>query len=155
MNRKIVFIIFILVLVTIVSHAQPYKNAIGFRISGNSSVGGAGVSYKHFLKDNKAIEGIFSFKDPVGIAALYQVHKDLSLLENLTWFYGGGAYISFSKPDVGFGLLGNVGVDYRFDAIPLNLSIDWKPEFALAPKAGLNFNTFGFTLRVILDKKNQ
>jgi hypothetical protein len=111
------------------------------------------VSFKHFLNETNAVEGIFSIKDPVGLGVLYQIHKNWNVLDNLSWFYGAGGYVSFSKPNAGFGLLGAIGVDYKFDQIPLNLAIDWKPEIALAPKAGLNFNTFGLSLRVILDKR--
>lgn len=132
--------------------SQPYKHAIGLRIAGTSSVGGAGVTYKYFLNESRALEGIFSFKDPVALGAMYQVHNDWNILSNLRWYYGGGAFISFSKPDAGFGAMGVIGVDYKFDNLPLNLALDWKPEIAFAPKTALNFNTFGLSLRVVLGK---
>jgi hypothetical protein len=133
--------------------AQPYKNAVGLRISGTSSVGGAGATFKHFFNETKAIEGIFSFKDPVAIGALYQVHSNWSIMNNLQWYYGGGAFVSFSKPDAGIGVMGVIGVDYKFENLPLNIALDWKPEFAFAPKAAPYFNTFGVSIRVVLDKK--
>jgi hypothetical protein len=154
MKRAMVFTLALTVIFfTTRTQAQVYKNAIGLRISGTSSVGGAGATYKHFLTEKTAIEGIFSFKDPVGLGALYQVHNDWAVMNNLKWYYGAGAFVSFSRPDAGFGALGVIGLDYKFDNLPLNLSLDWKPEIAFAPKAALNFNTFGVSLRVVLDKK--
>jgi hypothetical protein len=127
--------------------AQQYKSALGLRYGSISNVGGPAVSYKQFIKENTSIEGIFAFRDPVSIGALYQIHKDINSVQNLSWYYGGGAYVAFSKPDIGIGILGNIGLDYKFEGVPINLSLDFKPEFAIAPKAGIDFNTFGFAIR--------
>lgn len=157
MNRKplfnLLFILFVSLISTSTNAQQLYKNALGLRISGVSSLGGPGVTYKHYLNDKAAVEAIFSFKDPVGIGAMYQVHKPWNVITNLNWYYGGGAFVTFSKPSMGAGGMGVIGVDYKFDNLPLNIALDWKPEIALAPKATLNFNTFGLSLRVTMDKK--
>jgi hypothetical protein len=143
------------------TQAQLYKNALGFRVSGVSSLGGAGVSFKHYMNESRAVEAIFSFKDPIGIGGLYEVHKPWAIIDNLNWFYGGGAFVTFGKTNTdktgqssaGFGSMGIIGVDYKFEAIPLNISLDWKPEIAFVPKFALNFNTFALSMRVTLDKK--
>jgi hypothetical protein len=153
MKVKLVITLLCLTICTTTTRAQIYKNALGFRISGVSSLGGAGVTYKHYLNESRAIEAIFSFKDPIGIGGMYQVHKPWTILENLNWFYGGGAFVTFDKPNAGFGTMGIIGADYKFEAIPLNISLDWKPEIAFAPKFALNFNTFALSMRVTLDKK--
>ncbi len=70
---------------------------------------------------------------------------------NLSWFYGGGGYLSFNNPKTGFGVLGNVGLDYKFEGIPINLAIDFKPEINFAPKVNPNFNTFGFAIRYVIN----
>jgi hypothetical protein len=150
--KKLIITIFFSCTIYIVN-AQNYNNAIGLRIGGNSNIGGVGVDYKHFFNESKAINVLFAFKDPVGFGATYQVHNNLNQLEGLQWFYGGGAYLTFAKPNGGFGLLGNIGLEYSFSEVPINIAIDWKPEFALAPSAGIDINTFGFTIRVALDKK--
>lgn len=135
------------------ANAQIYKNALGLRISGVSSLGGPGVTYKHYLSESKAIEGIFSFKNPAGLGAMYQVHQPWSILPNLNWFYGGGGFVTFGKDGTGVGAMGIIGTDYKFENLPLNIALDWKPEVAFAPKVALNFNTFALSLRVTLDKK--
>jgi hypothetical protein len=156
MKNKIAILSLLVTMICTSAVAQNYKSALGVRISGNSSVGGFGLTYRHFLNEKTSLEGILSLKDPFGVAGLYQLHRPITGVDNLTWFYGGGAYISFSKPDIGAGLLGNIGMDYKFDAVPINLSVDWKPEIALAPKAGINFNTFGFSIRYVFGgKKNK
>lgn len=157
MNRKHLLTLLFVILVSFISNStsaqQLYKNALGLRISGVSSLGGPGVTFKHYLNDKAAVEAIFSFKDPVGIGAMYQLHKPWNVLPNLNWYYGGGAFVTFSKPSIGAGGMGVIGVDYKFDNLPLNIALDWKPEIVLAPEVGVNFNTFGLSLRVTLDKK--
>lgn len=135
------------------ANAQIYKNALGLRISGVSNLGGAGATFKHYLDESKAVEAIFSFRDPVGIGAMYQVHKPWNVLDNLNWYYGGGAFVTFGKENVGAGGMGVIGVDYKFDNLPLNIALDWKPELAIAPKVSPEFNTFGLSIRYVFDKK--
>jgi outer membrane protein W len=129
--------------------AQNYKAAVGVKFSGYSSLGGPAISYKQFIKTNAAIEALFSFKDPVALGAMYQVHKDIGASGNMQWYYGGGGYFVFSKPSVGIGVMGIIGLDYKFDNAPINLSLDFKPEFAIAPSAGFDFNSFGFAIRYV------
>ncbi len=152
MSYKKSILTILLISIICLLQAQSYKNALGLRIGGNSDIGGVGVDYKHFFNESNAVNITFAFKDPVGLGATYQVHKSLNQLEGLQWFYGGGAYLSFSKPNGGFGLLGHIGLEYNFTGVPINIGLDWKPEFALAPSVGADFNTFGFTIRVALDK---
>lgn len=126
--------------------AQDYQKAIGARISNDF-----GVSFKYFLKENHAIEvmGTFRTFGSLGynwsyfrIGGLYQVHKAIPGVEvdGLRWYYGGGAtasiytgeYANFTtSSNVGIGLHGVVGMDYKFADIPLNLSLDWMPGFVI------------------------
>ena len=153
MNRKKILGLFAAVLLYGASHAQIYKNAVGLRISGGSNLGGAGATYKHYLNEQAAIEAIFAFRDPVGVGAMYQLHKPWNVLDNLNWYYGGGAFVTFGKENVGAGGMGVIGVDYKFDNLPLNIALDWKPELAFAPKFSPNFNTFGLSIRYVFNKK--
>jgi hypothetical protein len=152
MSYKKSFLTIFLISTICLVQAQNYKNALGLRIGGNSAIGGVGVDYKHFFNESNAINVTFAFKEPAGLGATYQIHKSLNQLDGLQWFYGGGAYFTFEKPSGGFGLLGNIGLEYSFTGIPINITLDWKPEFALAPSVGADFNSFGFTIRVALDK---
>jgi hypothetical protein len=153
MKKKHLLNLLLLIFISAASNAQLYKNALGLRVSGVSSLGGPGVTFKHYLNETSAVEAIFSFKDPIGLGAMYQVHKPWNVIANLNWYYGGGAFVTFSKPSVGFGGMGIIGVDYKFEELPLNIALDWKPELALAPTVTPNFNTFALSLRVTLDKK--
>src|SRR4029453_3174421 len=55
-----------------------YKTAVGIRLSNNAPIVANSITLKHFLNDKTAIEGFFSFSDPLSLGALYEVYKPLS-----------------------------------------------------------------------------
>ncbi len=136
--------------------AQSYKTAVGVRLSSSQAMVNNSISLKHFLNERSAIEALFSFGDPLAIGALYEVHKPFSS-EGLQWFYGGGGYLGFVKSwnpnknrnetDVNVGAQGVVGLDYKFTNLPLNLSLDWKPELNLVSDINFEPAAVGFTAR--------
>ncbi len=105
--------------------AQEYKMGLGIRLSTAQPIVNNSVSFKYFLTENNAIEALLSF-DPVAIGGLFEVHRPLGA-PGFQWFYGGGVYVAFTGKS-NFGAMGIVGLDYKFQNIPVNLSIDWKPE---------------------------
>ena len=113
---------------TIVSaQAQNYKTALGLRLSSHDAIVNNAISVKQFINTAVALEGLVSFK-PVAFGALAEVHQPVSSTPGLRWLFGGGAFVYFDH-GAGGGLQGIVGLDYKFVNIPLNLSVDWKPEF--------------------------
>jgi hypothetical protein len=136
--------------------AQGYKTALGVRLSSSAAMVNNSVSFKHFLTERSAIEALFSFGDPLSLGALYEVHKPLSA-EGIQWFYGGGGYIGFVKEfnvnknrnetNTNFGAMGVLGLDYKFTNIPLNLSLDWKPELNIVSDINFEPAAIGFTAR--------
>ena len=110
--------------------AQDYKTALGIRISSVDAVVNNSITFKQFLSERWAAEGLLSFSDPVAIGALLEKHHPL-FDDNFTWLLGGGAYVAFGG-DYNWGLQGIVGLDYRIRSIPFNIGIDWKPELNIA-----------------------
>lgn len=121
------------------SYAQDYSSAIGLRLGYPLS-----LSYKTFLNDQGAVEvfgGIrgFSTYSWVNIGGAYQHHQDISGVEGLNWYIGGGASVFFwnfkdsffgdNSSSTTFGILGNIGLDYTFPETPINVSVDWMPIY--------------------------
>ena len=133
-----------------------YKTAVGIRLSNNAPIVSNAITLKHFLNDKTATEGFFSFSDPFSFGALLEIHKPLST-PGLRWFYGGGAYLGFGKEydvnkqrDVNttyFGGQGVVGLDYKFASVPINISLDWKPELNLISDINFEPAAIGFSAR--------
>lgn len=132
------------------SAQEYYKSAVGARLGSPIS-----ASYKTFISEKGAIEGYvglrsYGFGSWFNVSGAYQVHNPISDVDGLQWYYGGGVSVFFWNYDnvfadsgfssTSFGLQGYLGLDYAFDDIPLNLSLDWIPTFFIGD---LNINSFG------------
>jgi len=156
--KKILFALLFSVAVLLMhsASAQEYKNALGVRLSSSAAIVNNSISFKHFLNEKSAIEALFSFGDPLSLGALYEIHKPFSAA-GITWFYGGGGYVGFVKEynvnknknetNVNFGGMGVLGLDYKFVNLPLNLSLDWKPELNIVSDINFEPAAIGFTAR--------
>lgn len=124
--------------------AQEYKMGLGVRLSSAQATVNNSVSFKYFLNENSALEGLLSF-DPATIGALYEFHRPLGS-PGFQWFFGGGGFVAFSGDNV-VGAMGVVGLDYKFQNIPLNLSLDWKPELTLVKDISFEAAAIGLSIR--------
>jgi len=118
--------------------AQDYNTGIGFR-------GGLvnGLTVKHFLNQKGAVEVLLATRyKGFEITGLYEIHNPLANTGNLKWYYGVGGHVGFYNGDntnwdddegsytsLGIDLV--LGLEYSFEKVPVNLSLDWKPEFNL------------------------
>jgi hypothetical protein len=121
---------------------------LGVRLGPSTPVIKSGISYKHFIGNN-ALEGILSFGDGISVCGLYELHKPISTVSNLQFFYGAGGYAGFRSNISYIGAAGIVGLDYKFAEFPLNISLDWKPELNIIEKVGFEASTVGFGARFI------
>jgi hypothetical protein len=128
---------------------QDYKFGIGIRLSNASPTLSNSISAKYFVSEKNAVEGLLSFGSRFGIGGLFEVHSPLNL-PGLKWFYGAGGYLGFESGDTYLGPTGAIGLDYKFEKIPLNLSIDWKPELDILPKIAFIPDAFGVSARFTL-----
>ncbi len=137
--RTLLFLAVLLFTCNFAAQAQEYNSAIGLRLGYPTS-----VSYKTFLNEKGAIEAFAGFRSfSIGynwfnIGAMYQVHNPISELDGLSWYYGGGAAVYFwsyknnfvdAGSSTSFGILGALGLDYKFKDAPINASLDWVPTF--------------------------
>ncbi|HEY4207181.1 MAG TPA: hypothetical protein VGM31_10220 [Puia sp.] len=130
--------------------APDYKLAMGIRLSSASPTLSNSFSVKYFMDDTHAIEGLISFGDSrFGIGALYEKHQLIGGTPAFTWFYGAGGYVGFENNTSFVGPTGIVGLDYKFQNAPLNLSLDWKPELDIIPKINFVPDAFALTVRFV------
>ncbi len=127
--------------------AQEYKTAVGIRLGPNSPAIAPGFTIKHFLDEKHAVEGIVGVNNGIGVCALYQWYFPVTSVEHLQWFAGAGAYAAYRYSTSFIGAAGIVGVDYKFPNIPLNISIDWKPELNIIESVGFEASGVGFSAR--------
>ncbi len=134
------------------ANAQDYKNAIGGRF-GNAN----GVSFKTELKRGAMLELIGNFRSNSGadyfnLTGLYEVYKPINGAPGLNYYYGGGATIGSYKVngfdgEVYLSANGVLGLDYKFQDLPFNISLDWVPAFQISPNTGFWGGDLGLGLR--------
>lgn len=127
------------------AQAQEYKMALGVRLSSAQATVNNSISFRYFMRQDRALEAMASF-DPGAIGLLYEVYKPLGNAAGFQWFFGGGAYAAFKGDDV-LGAQGIIGLDYKFQQIPLNLSLDWKPELNLVDNVNFEAASVGLAVR--------
>jgi hypothetical protein len=154
--KKILFVFAFLAIVAASVNAQDYKTSLGLRAGLPY-----GLSIKHFISKTNAVEGI--------LASRWQGFVVTALLENehwtgnypgLNWFWGVGAHIGFwdtgNNPNLNANYRGSVigadgilGLEYTFDEIPLNLSLDVLPSVNLIGSTGWGGINGALTIRYV------
>ncbi len=148
--------------------AQNYKTGIGIR-------GGyvSGLTVKHFVNTNTALEGIISPRwEGVLITGLYEKHTTAFKVQQLQFYGGIGAHVGFwdfhehnhkHHPwfhdddhhgyDDGHTVVGAdlvMGLEYTFKEIPFAVGIDWKPGVNLIGHQGVWLGDVAFNLRFLI-----
>jgi hypothetical protein len=126
-----------------------YRLGLGIRLSNAIPTISSAITGKYFVTDRSAVEGLLSFGSRFGLGALLELHKPTNI-EGLKWFYGGGAYVGFENGDTYLGPTGILGIDYKFTNVPINLSLDWKPELDLLPEINFVPDAFALSVRFTL-----
>lgn len=111
--------------------AQDYNTGVGLRLGYYN-----GLTVKHFISPKSAVEGLLIFRwAGVAVTGLYEVHNQAFDVERLKWYFGGGAHVGFFGIGYGggsgtfVGIDGIIGIEYKFEEVPINLGLDWKPAF--------------------------
>ncbi len=142
MKRTLVLLLLVSVF-ALSLNAQDYKTSLGLR---------AGLPYgltaKHFLNKTNAVEGILAGSwGGFIITGLYENEHWTGQYPGLNWFWGGGGHVGFwdagRNPNLDDTYTGSVigldailGLEYTFDEIPLNLSLDLLPTFNIIGYTG-------------------
>ncbi len=117
------------------TYEKAYHSAIGVKMYPSA------VSYKQFLRSNKAIEALGYFSlDGFRATLLYETYAPIEGNENLSWYVGYGGHLGIwsetwkkNNPDhtagIAVGVDGILGLDYKVKNAPLNISVDWQPSF--------------------------
>jgi hypothetical protein len=144
---------------------KSYRFSAGIRL-----LWGVGLSSKYFFRDRHAAEVILKIRGYRGIgrdvclAGLYEYHKSIPGIDGLKVYGGGGAYvgyfsfkenISLALERAGYdnelyaGISGVIGAEYKFDGIPIAISVDWQPSLTLIDSySGSGFGAQGGGLGV-------
>jgi hypothetical protein len=157
MKTKIITLFVLLCLAT-AGFSQNYNTGIGIR-------GGYynGLTIKHFTSHNTAFEGLITSRwGGVELTGLYEKENNFPGMERLSGYVGFGAHVGFWNGDntysywgnqgtqyVVIGLDGILGLEYSFMFLPVNISLDWKPELNLIGYTGFWYDGGALSIRYI------
>lgn len=146
--KKLIFTLAVVFCCVFAAQSQSdYKTAIGLRFGYPTS-----ISLKHFLSPKNAVELFAGYRrywryaSDFRVGGLYLIHTPINDVPGLKWYIGGGATAIFNQYDkvyyasdnfgsVNLGIMGALGLDYKFADYPINLSIDWVPTFVVGSSA--------------------
>src|SRR5437773_6221809 len=129
------------------TNSSSYITALGVKIWD-----GGGISLKHFVSGNNALEGIgYFWNQGARITGLYEIHGPIAGATGLKWYIGPGVHVGFYNTKYGDGSFAGVdgvlGLDYKFNGAPINMSIDWQPSFEFGASRGFHENWGGLGIR--------
>ncbi len=155
MKKTLLFSLFLITLSLLSQNANAqYKHAIGGRFGAAN-----GISFKTFNHNyDRALDLILNFQSRndysyFRFTGLYEIHQDIENADGLRWYYGFGGtlgsrnYKPTDNNELLLGIDGVIGLDYKFNGVPINLSLDWKPTLEVAPNTGLNAEGVGLSFR--------
>jgi hypothetical protein len=153
--KKLLFLFAIILALGTSTRGQDYRTAIGLRLGYPAN----GLTVKHFLSQKSAVEGIVATSyGGFVVTGLYENEHWTGEYPGLNWFWGFGAHIGFwdTNPYVnqftGSAIIGAdfiAGLEYTFDEIPLNLSIDLMPTVNLIGYTGWGGIRGGLSIRYV------
>jgi len=140
--KKLFLSAFMLLGLATATQAQDIsKNALGLRLGDNDGFGGE-ISYQRGLSKNNRLEFDLGWRnskhvDAMKLVGLYQWVWDID--KGFNWYAGVGAgigswrydYNGFSENGSIILAAGDLGIEYNFAEVPLQLSLDLRPEFYL------------------------
>ncbi|MBN2780534.1 MAG: hypothetical protein JXR21_01055 [Candidatus Marinimicrobia bacterium] len=127
------------------------QTALGLR-GGNFS----GISLRTLNNSGNGMEFLLTAnKNGFELAGLFEKHKGISDVEDLSWFWGLGLHgglsaTSTTSVTVSAGVDAILGIEYSFLSllgVPLSLSIDYKPAFDIIGGWGTDWFGLAGTIR--------
>jgi len=143
--KKILFIIVLLAGISTITAQSFSTNAIGLRIGDNDGFS-TEVNYQRALSQENRLELGLAWRsgdnfDAIKGTGIYQWVWNID--GGFNWYAGAGASLGsfdvdnnfpgFDNDDSEFFInaAGDIGIEYNFDEIPLQLSLDFRPEIGI------------------------
>jgi hypothetical protein len=156
MMKRTILLLSLTAFLSMASFGQDYRTSLGLRVGFPY-----GVTVKHFLNKTNAIEGVLASSwGGFVITGLYENEHWTGQYPGLNWFWGVGAHAGFwdanRNPYIDETYVGSVigvdailGLEYTFDEIPLNLSLDILPSLNLIGQTGWGGIFGGLSVRYV------
>ncbi|MCR5445272.1 MAG: porin family protein [Bacteroidales bacterium] len=153
--KKIIIAIVAIFAMTTAANAQ--LSGIGVRLGGGQGYGAELSTLWNFGNRVEIDLGWASHDDitDFSLTGIYQWQGDIA--NGFGWFAGVGARLAYwswevagaSDSDIALALAGQAGLEYKFSAIPIQLSLDIRPAFYLIPDTHFHWGDIALGIRYI------
>jgi hypothetical protein len=142
--KKLITIFATVLLFTSITYSQEIGIRFGDATGGNVAVDGVFA-----LGQFSRIHGDISFGGGgVGVDLLWDfLYRPLGG-EAFRWYAGVGPFLDIQDP-FGLGIVGELGLDYHFNGVPISISADWRPAFRIIENTDFSAGGFGFNIRYV------
>ncbi len=159
MRRTLITVVFIFSMY-LLAHAQSdYKLSVGAR-TGLAN----GITLKTFVTEPTSLEFLLTTRWQVyKFTALFERNQDVFGTELFNFYYGLGGHVGYwegsedhplfddAEAHTIIGIDGIIGLEYTFEPIPFNLSLDWKPAFNIVANDDFWADELALSIRFIIN----
>jgi hypothetical protein len=116
--------------------SSNYTTAVGVKFFPGSITLKKSIGGLNYLEGQAAI-----WNKGFRATLLYEIHNEIANIDGLRWYYGFGPHLGFYNDkfyngNTLVGVDGVIGLDYKINGIPFNVSLDWQPSFEFGAGAG-------------------
>jgi len=131
--------------ILIASYSFGTAQELGVRF-GDVSGGAVAVDAIFSTGQFNRIHADASFGNGFAVDALWDfIYRPLGD-EAFNWYVGAGPYM-FIGSEFNLGAVGEIGLEYRFNTVPISIGADYRPAFELIDHTSFHFGGFGFNVR--------
>lgn len=137
----------LLLVVTIILASYSFINAqeLGIRL-GDVSGGNVAIDAIFSTGQFNRVHADASFGNGFAIDVIWDfIYRPIGD-EPFNWYVGVGPYAVIGDP-FWLGAVGEIGLEYRFNTVPIVIGADWRPSISIIETTDLHFNGFGLNIR--------
>ena len=146
----------LLIAVASLGFAANAQNALGVRLGGGQGYG-AELSYQMGMGGNRLeLDLGLRSNDNYTAFNLSGIYQWTGTIQgNFGWYAGVGASLGYwswdgahdSDSDIALAIAGQLGVEYDFKAVPIQLSLDIRPKFYVIPETDFHWGDIALGIR--------
>lgn len=143
--KKLVLVVAII----IASFEWSTAQEVGIRFGGTNGAGGAAID-GIFGTGVGRIHADLGFYDiGLGIDVLWDFLYEPLGDESFNWYLGAGPTTLLGN-EFWLGATGEVGLEYRFNTVPLAIGMDWRPTLWIVNETRFGIDSFGLNVRWVI-----
>ena len=136
---------YLLVIIVVAGFSTANAQELGIRF-GNITGGNVAIDGVFSMGEFSRIHADVSFGNGVGIDVLWDFLYRPLPGEAFNWYVGAGPY-TFIGSNFELGVLGEIGLEYHFNEVPLAIGIDWRPYLRIIDNTDFGAERVGLNVR--------